>query len=98
MGPLKLVSAPHIKKDLKHTSIVVASHIFSMQLELVTYESLKEVVVEEMSKELQGLLNKYEGIFLEPKGLSPTRPQDHHIPLLPGSVSPNIRPYWYPYV
>ena len=69
MGPLKLVSTPHIKKDLKHTSIVVASHIFSMQLELVTYESLKEVVVEEMSKELQGLLNKYEGIFLETQGL-----------------------------
>ena len=77
---------------------MVASHIFSIQLELVTYESLKEVIVEEMSKELQGLLKKYEGMFLEPKGLPPTRPQDHHIPLLPGSVSPSIRPYWYPYV
>ena len=69
-----------------------------MQLELVIYESLKEVVVEEMSEELQGLLNKYEGIFLEPKGLPPTRLQDHRIPLLPGSVPPNIRPYRYPYV
>ena len=77
---------------------MVASHIFSIQLELVTYESLKEVIVEEMSKELQELLKKYEGIFLEPKGLPPTRPQDHHIPLLPGSVSPSIRPYWYPYI
>ena len=31
--------------------------------------------------------------FFEPKGLSPSRSQDHHIPLLSRSVPPNIRPY-----
>ena len=74
VGPLKFVSATHMEWDLKHTPIVTATHIFSMQLELVTYESPKEAVVKEMLEELQGLLKKYEGIILAPKGLPPSRP------------------------
>ena len=32
-----------------------------------------------------------------PKGIPPTRNHDHEIHLILGSVSPNIRPYRYPY-
>ena len=63
MGPLKLVSATHMEKDLKHTLKIVVAHIFSMQLELVTYELANEALVEKMLKELQGLLKKYEDIL-----------------------------------
>nr|GEV17196.1 protein kinase-like domain, phloem protein 2-like protein [Tanacetum cinerariifolium] len=34
---------------------------------------------------IQRLLQRYDSIFQEPRGLPPTRSQDHHIPLLPGA-------------
>ena len=37
-------------------------------------------------------------MFETPKGLAPICDHDHAIHLIPGSVSPNIRPYRYPYV
>ena len=58
----------------------------------------KGTIVEELSNELQKLLNNYEILFLESKGLPPSRPQDHRILLMPRSVPSNIRPYRYPYV
>ena len=58
----------------------------------------KGIIMEEMPDELQKLLNNYESLFLEPKGLPPSRPQDHRIPLMLGSFLLNIRPYKYPYV
>ena len=30
-------------------------------------------------------------------GFPPSRPEDHRISLLPGSIPPNIRPYCYPF-
>ena len=37
-------------------------------------------------------------MFETPKGLPPIHDHDHAINLIPRSVSPNIRPYRYPYV
>ena len=37
-------------------------------------------------------------MFDTPKGLPPIRDHDHAIHLIPRSVSPNFRPYIYPYV
>ena len=96
-GPLKLVSTLQMEKDLLHALTVAIAQIFSMQLE-ATYVTNKETIIGEMPDELQKPLNNYESIFLEPKGLPPSRPQDHRIPLMPGSVPLNIRPYRYPYV
>ena len=96
-GPLKLVSGLQMEKDLSHAPIVATAQIFSMQLE-APYVTNKGAIIEEMTDELQKLLNNYESLFLEPKGLPPLRPQDHCIPLMHGSVPPNIRPYRYPYV
>ena len=64
----------------------------------MSYVTNKETIIEEMPDELQKLLNNYESLFLEPKGLPPLRSQDHRIPLMLGSVPLNIRPYRYPYV
>ncbi|KAH9692146.1 hypothetical protein KPL70_016314 [Citrus sinensis] len=96
-GPLKLVSAVHMQKDLKQVPQVAAAHIFSLLLEPCINSTTTEIITDEPA-ELQHLLKKYHGIFMEPKGLPPPRAQDHRIPLLPDSVPPNIRPYRYPYV
>ncbi|XP_044489062.1 uncharacterized protein LOC123213655 [Mangifera indica] len=45
--------------------------------------------------ELNQLLEQYEHIFAEPKGLPPERFQDHQIILLEGSQPVNLRPYQY---
>lgn len=34
-------------------------------------------------------------MFAVPTGLPPIKPYDHHIPLLPGSIPVNSRPYRY---
>ncbi|XP_042515336.1 uncharacterized protein LOC122089704 [Macadamia integrifolia] len=45
----------------------------------------------------QQLLQSYEDVFQEPKGLPPQRAQDHRIPLKEGSGPVSIRPYRYPH-
>jgi hypothetical protein len=48
--------------------------------------------------DLQGIIDKHSKVFEDiPKGIPPNRNHDHDIHLIPGSVSPNIRPYRYPY-
>ena len=43
--------------------------------------------------DLQQILDRYTGVFAEPLGLPPSRPEDHHIQLLPSSIPPNIKPF-----
>lgn len=45
--------------------------------------------------EIQALLDKYQDVFADPKVLPPSRTYDHTIPLLPGAVRVNSRPYRY---
>ncbi|XP_052292019.1 uncharacterized protein LOC127900817 [Citrus sinensis] len=97
VGPLKLVSAVHMQKDLKQVPQVAVAHIFSLLLEPCINSTTIEIITDEPAQ-LQHLLKKYHGVFMESKGLPPPRAQDHRIPLLPDSVPPNIRPYRYPYV
>jgi hypothetical protein len=44
---------------------------------------------------LQSLLESYQDVFQEPKGLPPLRDHDHKIPLKAGSEAVNFRPYRY---
>ncbi|XP_039023154.1 uncharacterized protein LOC120155744 [Hibiscus syriacus] len=46
---------------------------------------------------IQPLLDQYHSIFVEPKGLPPTRNHDHAIPLKPEATPINLRPYRFPY-
>ena len=47
---------------------------------------------------LQGLLEKFEGVFSNPEGLPPCRKKDYTINLIPGTTPVHVRPYHYPYL
>lgn len=44
---------------------------------------------------IQELLHNYQDVFSDPQTLPPHRAYDHAIPLLPGSMPVNSRPYHY---
>jgi hypothetical protein len=47
----------------------------------------------------QALLSKHQMVFSTPQGLPPSHGvHDHSIPLVPGSLPPNIRPYRHPFL
>ncbi|KAH9307969.1 hypothetical protein KI387_035880, partial [Taxus chinensis] len=51
-----------------------------------------------MPPDLQKIVDAHSSVFdAIPKGLPPVRDHDHAIQLIPGSQTPNIRPYRYPY-
>ncbi|KAH7575574.1 hypothetical protein JRO89_XS02G0152200 [Xanthoceras sorbifolium] len=47
--------------------------------------------------ELDRLLNEFQDVFYEPKGLSPLRVHDHKIPLQPEAQLVCVKPYRYPH-
>ena len=49
------------------------------------------------SPSLQKLLEEFDDVFSEPKGLSPSRTHDHKIPLKAGSEPVCVKPYRYPH-
>jgi len=50
-----------------------------------------------ISLHLQKVLDDHSKVFETPKGLPPIHDHDHAIHLIPGSVTPKIKPYRYPY-
>ena len=48
-----------------------------------------------MPEEVQKLLAEHKELFSEPTSLPPHRSFDHKIPLLPGAVPINVKPYRY---
>ncbi|XP_061993942.1 uncharacterized protein LOC133711877 [Rosa rugosa] len=46
---------------------------------------------------LKQLVEQFSELFQPPTSLPPKRSHDHRIPLLPGTVPVNVRPYRYPY-
>ena len=46
---------------------------------------------------LINLINSFQDLFKEPKGLPPSRAHDHYIPLVPRSGLVSVRPYRYPH-
>lgn len=51
----------------------------------------------DLSCNVKKIISEYEELFEEPKGLPPIRPIDHTITLIAVTISPNIKPYRYPY-
>ncbi|XP_047328916.1 uncharacterized protein LOC124932358 [Impatiens glandulifera] len=51
---------------------------------------------EEVSEDLQGLLDDFSTLFQQPDGLPPTREHDHRIPLKEGTKAVCLHPYRYP--
>ena len=60
---------------------------------LVNFEEDKAQT--DISTSVKKVLEQYADVFQEPKGLPPSRPQDHSIPLLRDTNPINIRPYRY---
>ena len=51
-----------------------------------------------MLQDLQSILSKHQVVFSTPLRLPPSRGvHDHSIPLVPLSLSPNIRPFHHPF-
>jgi hypothetical protein len=61
----------------------------------VLLEQVPEEAVWEIDTVLQDIPREFEDVFVVPSGLPPVGPYDHHIPLLPGSIPVNSRPYRY---
>lgn len=51
-----------------------------------------------IEEEEQQVLNEFEQVFSEPKGLPPPREVDHRIPIKAGIDPVNVPPYRYPYL
>lgn len=62
---------------------------------IAQFKASEEKEEGEIPTEIQQVLNQYEDLFQEPKGLPPARLHDHKIPLQPGANPVNIRPYRY---
>ena len=50
-----------------------------------------------LPSEITQLLADYLSVFQIPHGLPPSRPHDHHIPLLPNTTPVKVKPYRYPH-
>ena len=86
--PGKIISSNGMTKLLKKEQRGVIAKLCS--LDVSTLQS-------SISPDLQKVLNNHSKVFETPNGLPPIRDHDHAIPLIPGSVPPNIKPYRYPY-
>ena len=84
----KILSSNGVTKLLKKEQLGVIAQLCS--LDVSTSKS-------SISPDLQKVLDNHSKVFETPKGLPPMRDHDHAIHLILGSVTPNIRPYKYPY-
>lgn len=48
-----------------------------------------------VADQIQAVVDEFQDIFEDPKQLPPSRHFDHHIPLIPGAIPVNSRPYRY---
>jgi hypothetical protein len=84
----EIISSYRMEKLLKkgHSSVITQLH------DIQAAETLS------VPQDLQAILSKHKLVFSTPQGLPPTHGvHDHSIPLVPGSLPPNIRLYHHPF-
>jgi hypothetical protein len=84
----EIISSHRMEKLLKkgHSSIIAQLH------------SIQATETPSVPQDLQSILSKHQMVFSTPQGLPPSRGvHDHSIPLVLGSLPPNIRPYRHPF-
>jgi hypothetical protein len=87
-GSPKVISSHRMEKLLKKGHFGVIAQLHAIQ---ATETPL-------VPEDLQALLSKHQMVFSTPQGLPPSRGvHDHSIPLVPGILPPNIRPYRHPF-
>jgi hypothetical protein len=87
-GSPDIISSHLMKKLLKkgHSDIISQLH------------SIHAVETPSVHLDLQAILSKHQAVFSTPQGLSPScGVHDHSIPLVPGSLPPNVLPYHHPF-
>ena len=86
-GSLSIISSHRMENILNNNShgVITQLHFIQMQPSAVSTTPL----------DLQQILDRYACVFVELVEFPPSRTQHHRIPLLPGSIPPNIWPYHY---
>jgi hypothetical protein len=89
VGSLEVISSHRLEKLLKkgHFGVIAQLH------------AIQGTETPPVPHDLQALLSKHQMVFYTPQGLLPSRGvHDHSIPLVPGSLLPNIRRYRHPFL
>jgi hypothetical protein len=84
----EVISSHRMEKLLKksHSSVIAQLH------------AIQATETPPVPQDLQALLSKHQTVFSTPQGLPPSYGvHDHSIPLVPGSLPPNICPYRHPF-
>jgi hypothetical protein len=87
-GSPEIISSHRMEKLLKkgHSGVIAQLH------------AIQATEIPPVPQDLQALLSKHQTVFSTPQGLPPSYSvHDHSIPLVPGSLPPNIRPYHHPF-
>jgi hypothetical protein len=87
-GSPEIISSHRMEKLLNkgHSGVIAQLH------------AIQATEIPPVPQDLQALLSKHQTIFSTPQGLPPSRGvHDHSIPLVPGSLPPNMRPYRHPF-
>jgi hypothetical protein len=87
-GSPEVINSHRMEKLLKkgHSSVIAQLH------------TIQAIETPPVPQDLQALLSKHQMVFSTPQGLPPSHGvHDHSIPLVPGSLPPNIRPYCHPF-
>jgi hypothetical protein len=87
-GSPEIISSHRMEKLLKkgHSGVIAQLH------------AIQAIEIPPVPQDLQALLSKHQTVFSTPQGLPPScGVHDHSIPLVPGSLPPNIRPYCHPF-
>ncbi|XP_043725460.1 uncharacterized protein LOC122672017 [Telopea speciosissima] len=87
-------SQPPLQYQHLRRIVDTGSYVAMFQLE-VQYAAAPSLQCDNPA--LQQLLESFASVFEIPHGLPPHRVQDHAIPLQPGSLPVNVKPYCYPH-
>ena len=86
---LSIIISHRMENILKKNSYDVIAQLHSIKMQPSTISTTP--------LDLQQNLDRYACFFPKPMEFPPSIPEDHRIPLLPGSIPLNIRPYRYSY-
>lgn len=88
-GTIKMITGKAMNKLMSKSNEGMMGYLFLME---------NRDQNSEVDPEMMKLLQEYEVVFQEPKGMPPVRNQDHKIPLIAGSQPVNMRSYRIPYI
>ena len=88
------VNEKEIKQEIKKEKRGILLQLFSLCASAPTIQVGNSADTGSLS---QQVLSSFQDLFVEPKGLPPSRTHDHRIPLTPGNQPVSMRPYRYPH-